>query len=126
MIMYDIYDVLAAIFWIVAIGGFIAYLIYFFRLPKEEQNYRIHEARKRKEQRDATKVAKGMTRRDIIKENRKNGIPMCPKCHSTSIIYMEKPGMTGVMMVDDNFGIAVPMGKSGYCKCLNCGKRWRI
>jgi len=34
--MYDIYDVLAAIFWIVAIGGFIAYLIYFFRLPKEE------------------------------------------------------------------------------------------
>lgn len=124
--MVEVYDVLAALFWIAVIGGIIAYLVYFSRLPKEEREYRLQEARRRKEQKVSQKAGKGISKRDIIRYNKKNGIPMCPRCHSESITYLEKPGLTGVVMVDKNVGMTIPMGNNGYCKCLSCGKKWRI
>ena len=68
-------------------------------------------------------------RDSYINQNKNLGIPMCPKCKSTSVTYIQKKGLSG--------GIIAPVGKvglmvgastnpkHGYCKCLNCGKTWK-
>lgn len=48
----------------------------------------------------------------------------CPKCGSTSITYIQKPGtFFGVEIVESVF--AGGNSTKGRCKCLNCGKEWK-
>lgn len=48
----------------------------------------------------------------------------CPKCGSTSITYIQKPGtFFGVEIVEGVF--AGGNSTKGRCKCLNCGKEWK-
>lgn len=76
----------------------------------------------------------GYTRKEEIKisEYKKQGIPYCPKCLSTSVQYTNKKLSIGRAMVGNKvFGEAgAIMGgltsKKGYLICLNCGNRWKI
>lgn len=71
-------------------------------------------------------------RKEEVAEMRRNGIAMCPKCHSTSISYDTKKLSIGRAIVGDAIAGApgAVLGglssKKGYGVCLNCGKRWKI
>lgn len=70
--------------------------------------------------------------KEKIKENKANAIACCPKCSSTSITYQAKKLSVGRAIVGNAVfgGAGAVMGglssKKGYCKCLNCGKVWKI
>lgn len=97
--------------------------------PSERQAL-LERQRERSGQRRDVKYAVKEERKAYISQNKNLGIPMCPKCKSTSITYLQKKGLSG--------GIIAPVGKvglmvgastnpkHGYCKCLNCGKTWKI
>lgn len=62
----------------------------------------------------------------------KQRIPYCPKCHSTSLTYVDKKLSIGRAVVGG--AIAGPTGavlgglssKKGKVKCLNCGHTWKL
>lgn len=62
----------------------------------------------------------------------KEGIPYCPKCHSTSITYTDKKLSLGRAIVGNALagGVGAVLGgqssKKGKCKCLKCGHTWKI
>lgn len=68
-----------------------------------------------------------------IEENRRNGIPMCPKCHSTALQAEsgKKFSLSKAVLGDTLLGAGgIAMGIGGANKkkidviCLNCGYRW--
>lgn len=77
--------------------------------------------------------------KERIKQLDKEHIPYCPKCHSTSITYVNKKLSLGRTVVGGAIGtLAGPLGvaagatmgglssKKGKVKCLNCGHTWKL
>ena len=79
-----------------------------------------------------------------LEELKVNKIPFCPKCHSTSIHYIEKRkrfslgrtivgGAVGSLVNPIGTAVGAAMGgltsnkqKKGEVKCLNCGYKWKL
>lgn len=82
------------------------------------------------------------TKRARVKQLKKDHIPYCPKCHSTSLQYVERRKQLSVTrgIVGNTIGAIVAPGLApagtvigalsskkykGYMKCLNCGHTWQ-
>ncbi len=67
-----------------------------------------------------------------VEQMKKDKIPFCPKCHSTSITYQDKKLSVGRAIVGGAIagGAGAILGgttsKKGNLKCLNCGHTWKI
>lgn len=67
-----------------------------------------------------------------VDQLKKDKIPFCPKCHSTSITYQDKKLSIGRAVVGGAIagGAGAVLGgltsKKGKIKCLNCGHEWKI
>lgn len=67
-----------------------------------------------------------------VAQMKKDKIPFCPKCHSTSITYKDKKLSIGRAVVGGAIagGAGAILGgltsKGGKVKCLNCGHEWKI
>mgnify|MGYP000980715512 CR=1 FL=1 len=67
-----------------------------------------------------------------VEQMKKDKIPFCPKCHSTSITYQDKKLSIGRAIVGRAIagGVGALLGgsssKNGKLKCLNCGHTWKI
>jgi len=86
-----------------------------------------------------------ISERQRVKELKKEHVPYCPKCHSTSLQYIEKRkrfslgrtivgGTVGVVLTG---GVGAAAGavlgglssnkmKKGSVKCLKCGNSWKL
>lgn len=80
----------------------------------------------------AKRVEKKQEEKRHLKQLKKEKIPFCPKCHSTSITFSTKKLSVGRALVGSavaGSAGAVLGGLSsgkGYAVCLNCGKRWKV
>lgn len=80
----------------------------------------------------AKRVEKKQEEKRHLKQLKKEKIPFCPKCHSTSITFSSKKLSIGRALVGGAVAGrtgAVLGGLSsgkGYAVCLNCGKRWKV
>lgn len=80
----------------------------------------------------AKRVEKKQEEKRHLKQLKKEKIPFCPKCHSTSITFSTKKLSIGRALVGN--AVAGPAGAvlgglssgKGYAVCLNCGKRWKV
>ncbi|WP_354088840.1 hypothetical protein [Clostridium algidicarnis] len=88
--------------------------------------------------------SKRQEEKERLKQFKKDHVPYCPKCHSTSIHYIEKRKRLsmGRTIVGGTVGSLVnPLGtaagammggltsnkmKKGEVKCLNCGHTWKL
>lgn len=67
-----------------------------------------------------------------VEQMKKDKIPFCPKCHSTSLTYQDKKLSIGRAIVGGAIagGAGAILGgttsKKGNLKCLNCGHTWKI
>lgn len=90
-----------------------------------------YQINKRVENAEKLKAEKQMEN-ERIEQLKKDKIPFCPKCHSTSLTYVDKKlsigraivggaiiGQTGALLG----GLS---SKKGKVKCLNCGNTWKI
>jgi len=90
----------------------------------------------------AVEKPKKITERDRLKQFKKERIPYCPKCHSTSLQYVERRkqlsvgraivGGTIASIIDPvGTGMGMVLGGlsskkyKGNIKCLNCGHMWK-
>lgn len=80
----------------------------------------------------APKTELHLSKRQRIKENKKNGIACCPKCGSTSITANKKgygvgKAVVGASLIGEGVGlIAGTIGsKKVIITCLNCGHQWK-
>lgn len=70
--------------------------------------------------------------KERVEQLKRDHVPYCPKCKSTSLTYQNKKLSVG-RAVAGGF-IMGPVGaavggmtsKKGYVKCLNCGHKWKI
>lgn len=80
----------------------------------------------------ASDISKPLTKKQQIKENKKNGIACCPKCGSTSIQAGNKKLSVGRALVGTMImpGVGTVLGglssKKTVCTCLNCGHKWKL
>lgn len=87
-------------------------------------------------------MPKKITERQRIKQLKKDRIPYCTKCHSTSLQYVERRKQLSVArgIVGNTIGAIVSPGLApagtvigaltskkykGHMKCLNCGHTWK-
>ncbi|MCX0377888.1 PH domain-containing protein [Clostridium perfringens] len=70
--------------------------------------------------------------KERLEQLKRDKIPYCPKCHSTSLTYQNKKlsigrAVTGGVLLG---GVGAVVGglssKKGYVKCLNCGHKWKL
>lgn len=67
-----------------------------------------------------------------VEQLKKDKIPFCPKCHSTSITYQDKKLSIGRAIAGGAVagGAGAVLGgltsKKGKLKCLNCGHEWKL
>ena len=78
-----------------------------------------------------TYVEKPMTKRQVIKENKKNRVACCPKCGSTTLTTTNKKlsikrGVVGLAINPLAGAIGAVTSKQVYCVCMNCGHRWKL
>lgn len=70
--------------------------------------------------------------KDRLKQLKRDHIPYCPKCKSTSLTYINKKlsigrAVTGKMLFGSDGAILGGLtSKKGYVKCLNCGHKWKL
>lgn len=93
----------------------------------------------------AAEKPKKITEKQRVKELKREHIPYCPKCHSTSLHYIENRkrlsigrtivggAIEGVLTGGASFGAGAVLGglssskmKKGQVKCLNCGHTWKL
>lgn len=92
------------------------------------------EAEKKREKAELKKALK-KEEKQRIKELKKQGVAMCPKCNSQSLQYVERrkllslgrAAVGGVLLGPLGAGIGAVTSKKrkGYIKCLNCGHMWK-
>lgn len=73
---------------------------------------------------------KPLSKKQRIKENKKNGIACCPKCGSTSISTTNKKlsvkrGLVGLTINPLAGAVGAVTSKKIYNVCMNCGHRWK-
>lgn len=67
-----------------------------------------------------------------IKRLKHEGVPMCPKCKSTSVIFQKKglsvtrAAVGGILIGKTGAILGGFTSKKGKLKCLNCGHTWKI
>lgn len=68
--------------------------------------------------------------KEKMEELEKQKIPYCPKCHSTSIEYIDKTleqRLTlGDNLADMNYLFGKGRVENGVLRCLNCGYSWKL
>lgn len=78
------------------------------------------------------RVEKKQEEKRHLKQLKKEKIPFCPRCHSTSITFDTKKLSISRAIIGHE--LAGPTGailggfssSQGYAVCLNCGKRWKL
>ncbi|MFQ9922053.1 MAG: hypothetical protein ACLRVU_00995 [Beduini sp.] len=98
--------------------------------PKPKQTYRQPPIQTRTPT-HTTYVEKPMTKRQVIKENKKNRVACCPKCGSTTLTTTNKKlsikrGVVGLAINPLAGAIGAVTSKQVYCVCMNCGHRWKL
>lgn len=73
---------------------------------------------------------KPLSKKQRIKQNKKNGIVCCPKCGSTSITTTNKKlsvkrGLVGLAINPLAGAVGAVTSKKIYNVCMNCGHRWK-
>lgn len=100
------------------------YLDKFLELLNTQINTRSKELSKRQAEKQYEK--------ERLEQLKRDKIPYCPKCHSTSLTYQNKKlsigrAVTGGVLLG---GVGAVVGglssKKGYVKCLNCGHKWKL
>lgn len=100
------------------------YLDKFLELLNTQINTRPKELSKRQAEKQYEK--------ERLEQLKRDKIPYCPKCHSTSLTYQNKKlsigrAVTGGVLLG---GVVAVVGglssKKGYVKCLNCGHKWKL
>ncbi|AOY53370.1 PH domain-containing protein [Clostridium perfringens] len=100
------------------------YLDKFLELLNTQINTRPKELSKRQAEKQYEK--------ERLEQLKRDKIPYCPKCHSTSLTYQNKKlsigrAVTGGVLLG---GVGAIVGglssKKGYVKCLNCGHKWKL
>lgn len=67
-----------------------------------------------------------------LKQLKRDSIPYCPKCQSTSLTYQNKKlsvgrAVTGAVLFGKEGAILGGLSsKKGEVKCLNCGYKWKL
>lgn len=70
--------------------------------------------------------------KERLAQLKRDKIPYCPKCKSTSLTYTNKKlsvgrALTGQLLFGENGAILGGLSsKKGYVKCLNCGHKWKL
>lgn len=70
--------------------------------------------------------------KERLKQLKRDHIPYCPKCKSTSLTYQNKKlslgrAVTGgILFGSDGAILGGLTSKKGYVKCLNCGHKWKL
>lgn len=70
--------------------------------------------------------------KDRLKQLKRDHVPYCPKCKSTSLTYTNKKlsvgrAVTGKLLFGSDGAILGGLtSKKGYVKCLNCGHQWKL
>ncbi len=77
-----------------------------------------------------TKIEKPLSKKQRIKQNKKNGIVCCPKCGSTSITATNKKlsvkrGLVGLAINPLAGAVGAVTSKKIYNVCMNCGHKWK-
>lgn len=77
-----------------------------------------------------SKTEKPLSKKQRIKQNKKNGIVCCPKCGSTSITTTNKKlsvkrGLVGLAINPLAGAVGAVTSKKIYNVCMNCGHRWK-
>ncbi|MBS4534973.1 hypothetical protein GOQ29_04995 [Clostridium sp. D2Q-14] len=91
---------------------------------EESQNLNKNKISKRQEKKQYQK--------DRLKQLKRDKVPYCPKCKSTSITYVNKKlsigrAITGGILAGEaGAKLGGFTSKKGKVKCLNCGKTWKI
>ncbi|WP_148588996.1 PH domain-containing protein [Clostridium perfringens] len=100
------------------------YLDKFLELLNTQINTRPKDLSKRQAEKQYEK--------ERLEQLKRDKIPYCPKCHSTSLTYQNKKlsigrAVTGGVLLG---GVGAVVGglssKKGYVKCLNCGHKWKL
>lgn len=100
------------------------YLDKFLELLNTQINSRPKELSKRQAEKQYEK--------ERLEQLKRDKIPYCPKCHSTSLTYQNKKlsigrAVTGGVLLG---GVGAVVGglssKKGYVKCLNFGHKWKL
>ncbi|AGH27917.1 PH domain-containing protein [Clostridium perfringens] len=100
------------------------YLDKFLELLNTQINNKPKELSKRKAEKKCQKERIAQLKRDKV--------PYCPKCKSTSLTYQNKKLSIGRAVVGSFIGgengaiLGGLSSKKGYVKCLKCGHRWKI
>ncbi|EGT0689074.1 PH domain-containing protein [Clostridium perfringens] len=100
------------------------YLDKFLELLNTQINARPKELSKRQAEKQYEK--------ERLEQLKRDKIPYCPKCHSTSLTYQNKKlsvgrAVTGGVLFGDVGAVVGGLSsKKGYVKCLNCGHKWRL
>lgn len=100
------------------------YLDKFLELLNTQINTRPKELSKRQAEKQYEK--------ERLEQLKRDKIPYCPKCHSTSLTYQNKKlsigrAVTGGVLLGDVGAVVGGLSsKKGYVKCLNCGHKWKL
>lgn len=100
------------------------YLDKFLELLNTHINIRPKELSKRQAEKQYEK--------ERLEQLKRDKIPYCPKCHSTSLTYQNKKlsvgrAITGKILFGEEGAILGGLSsKKGYVKCLNCGHKWKL
>ena len=100
------------------------YLDKFLELLNTQINTRPKELSKRQAEKQYEK--------ERLEQLKRDKIPYCPKCHSTSLTYQNKKLSIGRAVTGGGLlgGVGAVVGglssKKGYVKCLNCGHKWKL
>lgn len=100
------------------------YLDKFLELLNTQINNKPKELSKRQ--------AEKKYQKERIDQLKRDKIPYCPKCHSTSLTYQNKKlsvgrAITGKILFGEEGAILGGLSsKKGYVKCLNCGHKWKL
>ncbi|ELC8418312.1 PH domain-containing protein [Clostridium perfringens] len=100
------------------------YLDKFLELLNTQINNKPKELSKRK--------AEKKYQKERIAQLKRDKVPYCPKCKSTSLTYQNKKLSIGRAVVGSFIGgengaiLGGLSSKKGYVKCLKCGHHWKI
>lgn len=100
------------------------YLDKFLELLNTQINNKPKELSKRK--------AEKIYQKERIAQLKRDKVPYCPKCKSTTLTYQNKKlsigrAFVGGFVGGDNGAILGGISsKKGYVKCLSCGHKWKL
>lgn len=101
-----------------------AYIDGFISALNKETVYKPKELSKRQ--------AEKKYQKDRVAQLKRDKIPFCTKCKSTSLTYQNKKlsvgrAITGGVLLGPGGAVLGGLSsKKGYAKCLNCGHKWKL